>query len=80
LHPRYEFAQKQRVMTELVPRIVTLAQAAKRFDIGFTIDAERRTASTSRWMSSRPSQPIPSLVGWNGFGLAIQGYQKRCSR
>src|SRR6185503_3738796 len=26
LHPRYELAQRQRVMTELVPRIVALAQ------------------------------------------------------
>ncbi|HEY7690098.1 MAG TPA: proline dehydrogenase family protein, partial [Dongiaceae bacterium] len=36
LHPRYEFAQADRVMRELVPRVVKLAQAAKAADISFT--------------------------------------------
>src|SRR5215468_2914534 len=40
LHPRYEFAQRRRVLDELVPRVVALGQAAKRHNIGFTIDAE----------------------------------------
>jgi RHH-type proline utilization regulon transcriptional repressor/proline dehydrogenase/delta 1-pyrroline-5-carboxylate dehydrogenase len=79
LHPRYEFAQRQRVMTELVPRIVTLAQAAKRFDIGFTIDAEEADRLDLSLDVIEAVSADPSLVGWNGFGLAIQGYQKRCS-
>src|SRR5215471_10684362 len=36
LHPRYESAQAHRVMAELVPRLIALAQAAKAADIGFT--------------------------------------------
>src|SRR4051794_15514211 len=40
LHPRYEFAQRRRVMAELVPRLAALAGLAKSADIGFTIDAE----------------------------------------
>jgi RHH-type proline utilization regulon transcriptional repressor/proline dehydrogenase/delta 1-pyrroline-5-carboxylate dehydrogenase len=79
LHPRYEFAQRQRVMTELVPRIVTLAQSAKRFDIGFTIDAEEADRLDLSLDVIEAVSAHPSLVGWNGFGLAIQGYQKRCS-
>ncbi|MDQ7250268.1 bifunctional proline dehydrogenase/L-glutamate gamma-semialdehyde dehydrogenase PutA [Dongia sedimenti] len=79
LHPRYEFAHRQRVMGELVPRIVTLAQAAKRFDIGFTIDAEEADRLDLSLDVIEAVSADPSLAGWNGLGLAIQGYQKRCS-
>ena len=40
IHPRYEFSHQQRVITELVPRLQKLAEAAKRHNIGFTVDAE----------------------------------------
>ena len=41
LHPRYEVAQKDRVMDELVPRVRSLAQLAKSAGMGFNIDAGR---------------------------------------
>ena len=40
LHPRYELAQRERVMHELLPRCSALARQARDADIGFTIDAE----------------------------------------
>lgn len=40
LHPRYSRLQRERVMTELLPRLTTLARLAARYDIGFNIDAE----------------------------------------
>ncbi|MEL6840872.1 MAG: proline dehydrogenase family protein, partial [Pseudomonadota bacterium] len=40
LHPRYEVAQKARVMEELVPRVRALAMLAKSAGMGFNIDAE----------------------------------------
>ncbi len=40
LHPRYEHAKRERVFAELVPRVLELAQMAKSYGIGFTIDAE----------------------------------------
>src|SRR5690606_19240338 len=40
LHPRYEHAKRARVLAELAPRILDLAQRAKRHHIGMTIDAE----------------------------------------
>ena len=40
LHPRYSRAQRERVVTELTPRVLSLARLAKRYDIGFAIDAE----------------------------------------
>src|SRR5437764_463243 len=40
LHPRYHRAQRARVMSELVPRVAALMRLAKRYDIGFAVDAE----------------------------------------
>src|SRR5438046_722632 len=40
LHPRYEMAQRQRVMCELLPSLLGLARHARDAGIGFTIDAE----------------------------------------
>ncbi len=78
LHPRYEFAQADRVMRELVPRVVKLAQAAKSADISFTIDAEEaERLDISLDVIEAVSGDI-SLKGWKGLGLAIQAYQKRC--
>ncbi len=77
LHPRYEFAQGERVMKELVPRLVGLAEAAKRWDIGLTIDAEEADRLELSMDVIAAALAQPSLGGWDGFGLAIQGYQKR---
>ena len=40
LHPRYARSQRDRVLAELEPRVRRLAQLARRYDIGFNIDAE----------------------------------------
>ena len=40
LHPRYEEAQRDRVMAELVPRLRSLAMLAKSAGQGFNVDAE----------------------------------------
>jgi RHH-type proline utilization regulon transcriptional repressor/proline dehydrogenase/delta 1-pyrroline-5-carboxylate dehydrogenase len=79
LHPRYEFAQAHRVMTELVPRVQALALAAKAVDIGFTIDAEEADRLDLSLDVIEAVSGDPALAGWEGFGLAIQAYQKRCT-
>ena len=40
LHPRYDALSQDRVMRELVPVVVRLAQQAKSYDLNFTVDAE----------------------------------------
>src|SRR5215470_12452800 len=77
LHPRYEFAQRHRVMAELAPRLVALAGLAKAADIGFTIDAEEAERLDISLDVLEAVSADPALAGWNGLGLAIQGYQKR---
>jgi RHH-type proline utilization regulon transcriptional repressor/proline dehydrogenase/delta 1-pyrroline-5-carboxylate dehydrogenase len=78
LHPRYEFAQRQRVMDELVPRLKGLAMAARRVDIGFTVDAEEADRLDLSLDVIEAISGDADLAGWSGFGLAIQAYQKRC--
>ena len=40
LHPRYEMAQRDRIIEELLPALLGLAAEARAVGIGFTIDAE----------------------------------------
>src|SRR5262249_14771325 len=40
LHPRYEPLARERVLTELTPRLIALARQAKAHDLNFTVDAE----------------------------------------
>jgi len=79
LHPRYEFTQRRRVMDELVPRLKVLALAAKGVDIGFTVDAEEADRLDLSLDVVEAVSADPDLAGWNGFGLAVQAYQKRCT-
>ncbi|MEM9056748.1 MAG: bifunctional proline dehydrogenase/L-glutamate gamma-semialdehyde dehydrogenase PutA, partial [Pseudomonadota bacterium] len=77
LHPRYEFAQRTRVLKELAPRLLELAVMAKESGIGFTVDAEEADRlRLSLEVFARVSRS-PSLRGWDGYGLAVQAYQKR---
>jgi RHH-type proline utilization regulon transcriptional repressor/proline dehydrogenase/delta 1-pyrroline-5-carboxylate dehydrogenase len=77
LHPRFEALSHRRVMTELVPRLIDLARRAKAFDLNFTVDAEEADRLELSLEVIAAAFSDASLKGWNGFGLAIQAYQKR---
>ena len=77
LHPRYEFAQSQRVMSELLPRVKSLALLAKQANIGFTIDAEESQRLELSLDLIEQLFSDSDLAGWDGFGMAVQAYQKR---
>ncbi|MCB1600722.1 MAG: bifunctional proline dehydrogenase/L-glutamate gamma-semialdehyde dehydrogenase PutA [Xanthomonadales bacterium] len=77
LHPRYERAKRARVLAELTPRILELAQLAKAQGIPMTIDAEEADRLELSLELIAKVHCDPSLEGWNGFGLALQSYQKR---
>ncbi|QDQ28120.1 bifunctional proline dehydrogenase/L-glutamate gamma-semialdehyde dehydrogenase PutA [Chitinimonas arctica] len=77
IHPRYEFAQLERVQTELYGRLLDLAQAAAKADLVFSIDAEEsERLEISLWLYERLLRE-PSLKNWRGLGLVVQAYQKR---
>lgn len=77
LHPRYEARQEERVFAELYPRMLQLAEAAKKWNIGLTIDAEEADRLVLSLKLFERLALEPSLSGWEGLGLAIQAYQKR---
>ena len=77
LHPRYEVAKRARVLDELVPRLLDLSQQAMARGIGLTVDAEEAARLELSLDVLHKVFTHPSLQGWNGFGLAVQAYQKR---
>jgi RHH-type proline utilization regulon transcriptional repressor/proline dehydrogenase/delta 1-pyrroline-5-carboxylate dehydrogenase len=79
LHPRYEATNRERVLKELVPRVIELAREAKVHDLNFTIDAEEADRLELSLAVIDAVLADESLAGWTGFGLAIQGYQKRAA-
>jgi RHH-type transcriptional regulator, proline utilization regulon repressor / proline dehydrogenase / delta 1-pyrroline-5-carboxylate dehydrogenase len=77
LHPRYEFAKHERVLAEVTPRLRTLALQAKAVNIGLTVDAEEAERLDLSLDIIEQVFCDPALDGWEGFGLAVQSYQKR---
>ena len=77
LHPRYEYAQRERLLAELIPRVQQLAEQAAVLGIGLTLDAEEADRLE---LSLDVFQAVflHARTGcWQGFGLAVQSYQKR---
>ncbi len=77
LHPRYEEAQRERVLNTLPPILLALAGQAKAARIGLTIDAEEADRLDLSLDLVGALAGHPDLAGWNGLGLAVQAYQKR---
>lgn len=77
LHPRCLATHKERVMAELVPQLLLLAQQARKYQLNFTVDAEEADRLELSLAVIEAVFSDPSLEGWDGFGLAIQAYQKR---
>jgi RHH-type proline utilization regulon transcriptional repressor/proline dehydrogenase/delta 1-pyrroline-5-carboxylate dehydrogenase len=77
LHPRYEALKRRRVLDELSPKLLALAQLAMAQGIALTVDAEEAERLELSLELMERVFGDPSLEGWNGFGLAVQAYQKR---
>ncbi len=77
LHPRYERGKRARVLAELTPRVLELAQLAKAQGIPMTLDAEEADRLELSLELIARVHGDPSLEGWQGFGLALQSYLKR---
>ncbi len=77
LHPRYQAVNGDRVRDELLPKLRELAQMARDRNLNFTIDAEEadRLEISLDVIAALLTDPVTE--GWEGFGLAVQAYQKR---
>ncbi|MYJ51200.1 MAG: bifunctional proline dehydrogenase/L-glutamate gamma-semialdehyde dehydrogenase PutA, partial [Gammaproteobacteria bacterium] len=79
LHPRYEVAKAGRVMDELVPVLGALAARAAAAGMGLNIDAEEADRLGLSLNVIEKVLSDPKLDGWDGFGVAVQGYGRRAS-
>jgi RHH-type proline utilization regulon transcriptional repressor/proline dehydrogenase/delta 1-pyrroline-5-carboxylate dehydrogenase len=79
LHPRFEAISRARVHKELAPKLLELARKARDHDLNFTVDAEEADRLELTLDVIAAVLADASLRGWEGFGLAVQAYQKRAS-
>ncbi|MEE3155459.1 MAG: bifunctional proline dehydrogenase/L-glutamate gamma-semialdehyde dehydrogenase PutA, partial [Pseudomonadota bacterium] len=83
LHPKYTFMHADIAIADLLPIVRDLATAARDANIHFTIDAEeadRLELSMDLIEALARDDSLftrPDGSRWEGFGLAIQAYQKR---
>jgi len=77
IHPRYEFTHKARVMAEIVPKLKALCLQAKSYNIGLTVDAEESERLDISLDIIDAVFSDSDLGDWDGFGIALQAYQKR---
>ena len=77
LHPRYEFAKRERVMDELVERVLALAVMARGANMGFNIDAEEAERLDLSLDVIAAVLSDERLAGWDGFGVVVQAYGPR---
>ena len=77
LHPRYEVAQTDRVMDELLPKLMQLIGSAKKAGISICVDAEEADRLDLSLQLIERVLSSNLLEHWDGFGLAVQAYQKR---
>ena len=77
LHPRLEWSQRERLMRELTPRLRSLALKARLHGLSLTVDAEESSRLEPTLDLVEAVYLDPALAGWDGFGLAVQAYQKR---
>jgi len=77
LHPRYEPISRDRLLKEMAPKLLELARRAMNHGVGFTIDAEEADRLELSLDIVDKVISDASLKGWDGFGVAVQAYQKR---
>lgn len=76
-HPRYEATQSERVLTELVPKVIHLAELAAQEKMFMIIDAEEADRLSLSLDVLDETLAHGKFADWEGLGLAVQAYQKR---
>jgi RHH-type proline utilization regulon transcriptional repressor/proline dehydrogenase/delta 1-pyrroline-5-carboxylate dehydrogenase len=79
LHPRYEARKSQRVMNELMGRVLALVLIAKDLNISVTIDAEEADRLELSLDIIEQLVIHPKLARWGGLGVVVQSYNKSAS-
>lgn len=77
LHPRYDVANQERVMSELYLTLTMLVTRARELDIGITIDAEEMDRLELSLKLFAKLYASDAARGWGKLGLVVQAYSKR---
>ena len=77
LHPRYEVARWSECVPALTQMLEALAVQAAGAGIALTVDAEESERLEMSLDIIGAVAALPSLKGWDGFGMAVQAYGKR---
>ncbi|EKO3966293.1 bifunctional proline dehydrogenase/L-glutamate gamma-semialdehyde dehydrogenase PutA [Vibrio fluvialis] len=77
LHPRYEVANRDRVMIELYSTLIQLLDRAMELDVAITIDAEEADRLELSLELFEKVYRSEKVKGWGKFGLVVQAYSKR---
>ena len=77
LHPRYEVARWSECVPALTEMLEALAVQAAAKNIALTVDAEESERLEMSLDIIGAVAALPSLKGWDGFGMAVQAYGKR---
>ncbi|HWU26831.1 MAG TPA: bifunctional proline dehydrogenase/L-glutamate gamma-semialdehyde dehydrogenase PutA, partial [Rhizomicrobium sp.] len=77
LHPRFEWAKRERIFAELLPQLVSLGELARDHNLGLTIDAEESERLDLMLDIFEAMGDAAALWQWEGLGLAVQAYSKR---
>lgn len=77
LHPRYEVANEERVLTELYDTLQQLLKRAVELDVAITIDAEEADRLELSLKLFEKVYRSDLVQGWGKFGLVVQAYSKR---
>jgi RHH-type transcriptional regulator, proline utilization regulon repressor / proline dehydrogenase / delta 1-pyrroline-5-carboxylate dehydrogenase len=79
LYPRYDYLHAEAAKAALLPVVRDLAAQARDADVHFTIDAEEaeRLELSLDIIEALAADDDLFTGGWDGFGLALQAYQKR---
>jgi RHH-type proline utilization regulon transcriptional repressor/proline dehydrogenase/delta 1-pyrroline-5-carboxylate dehydrogenase len=81
LHPRFEYTHREEALAAVTPIVRELALKAANADVHFTIDAEEADRLELQMDVFEALLADDQLFagGWQGFGIAIQAYQKRAA-
>ncbi|MEL4424902.1 bifunctional proline dehydrogenase/L-glutamate gamma-semialdehyde dehydrogenase PutA [Shewanella indica] len=77
LHPRYEVANEDRVMSELYATVIKLIEQARSLNVGISIDAEEVDRLELSLKLFRKLYNSEATKGWGLLGIVVQAYSKR---
>lgn len=76
LHPRYEVANQERVLSEMYESFLVLLKRARELDVSLTIDAEEADRLELSLALFEKLYRHPLSRGWGKLGLVVQAYLK----